>query len=195
MRRSPWRWLIAVSVLLAAGSVALWADPPDFVTEKKAQAAIVNLSDRLDASNTSEMAKKIVAEHQSPDISSIFAPRHRGGLGIGMATKAGHRDSIDALIRDFAHKKTTTEAELEEYYSDYLRVAKVMQAMAELAPYRASQFVRDNQDRMIEWQKTALDFKQKTAAFRKAIEEKDPKKVRMTALDLHHTCCDCHNQT
>jgi hypothetical protein len=195
MRVSIPRMLAASYVLAALGAGVLLAEPPEYQSQKKAQAAILNLSENLEAKDVADRAKKIVAEHDSADISSVFARKERGGLGIGELTQAGHRDSIEYLINILSRRKTTTEADLERYQADYLRVAKVMQAMAELAPHRGTPFVRDNPERLKEWLKTAADFKSKTAAFRAAVEDKDPKKVRITAMDLHHTCCDCHNQT
>jgi hypothetical protein len=43
-----------------------------------------------------------------------------------------------------------------------------------------------------EWAEVAAEFKDGTAGFRKAIEEKDPKKLRLAATKMHNTCCHCH---
>ena len=177
---------------LGLGWGVLAADPPPDDPGKQAQAAILKLSDNLEARDVGERAKRIVGQHTSCDISSVFVPQRHGGLGIGRATEANHPDSIDRLVRDLARRKTTTEAELEQYRDDYVRVAKVMQAMAELAPYRGAPFTRGNPERARAWEEVSADFRQKTAAFRRAVEDTDPKRVRVTARSLEQTCCACH---
>jgi hypothetical protein len=192
MRAVTVRWLAVGLAGLGLGWGVLLAEPPPDDPTKQAQAAILRLSDNLDAQDVSERARLIVRRHTSCDISSVFVPQRLGGLGIGKATEANHPDSIDRLVRDFARRKTTTEAELERYRDDYVRVAKVMQAMAELAPYRGAPFTRGNPERAQAWEDVSAEFKQKTAAFRRAVEQADPKQVRLTARSLEATCCACH---
>ena len=192
MRAVTVRWLAAGAVGLGLGWGVLLAEPPRDDPRKQAQAAIVKLSDNLEAKDVGERAKQIVEQYDSCDISSVFRRQRGGGLGIGKATGAKHPDSIEGLIADFSRRKTTTEAELEQYRDDYVRVAKVMQAMAELAPYRGTPFTRGNPERVKAWEEVSADFKQKTAALRRAIEDTDPKRVRVTARSLEQTCGACH---
>ena len=169
------------------------ADPPPD-RNKQAQAAIVELSQHLDQKDVSDRAKKIVKEYQSDEISSFFVRKDAGGLGIGNLTQVTPQDSIERLVILLARRKNITEAELDQYQADYAKIAKVMQAMAELAPHRATGKIRQDEKLLKQWLDTAADFKKKTADFRQAIEERDPKKVRTGALNLRHTCCDCHSQ-
>ena len=67
-----------------------------------------------------------------------------------------------------------------------------MQAMAELAPHRGAPFTRGNPERVKAWDKVSAEFKQNTAAFRRAVEQTDPKQVRLTAQTLQGTCLACH---
>ena len=186
------RWLVVGVIGLGLAYPVLRADPPAVepkTPRQKAQAAIVKLSENLNAPDVATQAEKIVRENDSCDISSIFKLRERGGLGIGKAVEAGHRDGIEMVVADLAKKKTTTEGQLETYQDDYVRVAKILQAMAELAPYRGEQLVGSS---AVKWGVVSATFKEQTAAFRQALEEKDPKKVRSTAVKLRQTCCDCH---
>jgi hypothetical protein len=157
-------------------------------------AAIVELSQHLGEKDLSNRAKKIVHEYRSDEISSIFVRKDAGGLGIGSLTQVTQQDSIERLVIQLARRKNITEGELDQYQADYVRVAKVMQAMAELAPHRATERIRKDDKLLKQWLDTATDFKTKTADFRRAVEERDPKKVRVSALNLRHTCCDCHAQ-
>ena len=186
--------LLAVGVMaVGIGWTALRAEPAAQVdSTKKAQIAILDLSENLDARDVSERAKQIVKENLSEDISSVFRPKSSGGVGVGKLTEAGYRDNIQNLIAHLSNRRNTTEQLFEQYQVDFMRVAKLMQAMAELAPHRATERIQKNPKLAKEWQETAVDFKQKTKAFRTAIEEKDPKKVRLAARALNDTCCHCH---
>jgi hypothetical protein len=177
---------------LGFGYGLLRADAPDDAKRKAAQNAILELSQNLDAKDVSERAALIVKDHASEDISSVFRRKNAGGLGIGQAVEAGHQDSIERLVMDFSRKKNTTEAELERYQTEYLRVAKVLQTMAQLAPHRATERVRKDAKLYKEWLDVAAEFKEGTAGFRTAVEEKDPKKVRLAAGKMLDTCCHCH---
>jgi len=187
--------MVAVGAIAAAiGFATVRADPaPPVDSAQAAKRAIVKLSENLNDKDVAEQAKKIVKEHDSCDISTIFTMNQRGGLGVGKLTEAGFRDSVQHLIGALSGRRNTTEQMFEQYQPDLIRVAKVMQAMAELAPFRASPRVQKDPKLAKEWQETAVDFKEKTAAFRKAIEEKDPKKVRLAARALNDTCCHCHS--
>jgi hypothetical protein len=169
------------------------SDPAERAKQTAAQNAILRLTERLQDKEVSELAKQIVQEHASEDISSVFTLKSRGGLGIGKLTEvAGTQDGIERLVQKLRARKTITEAEIEKYSADYLRVARVLQAMAELAPHRASERVRKDERRAKEWAEVSHEFKVRTAEFRQAVEEKDPKKLRLAARALNDTCCHCH---
>jgi hypothetical protein len=187
------RALAVVVVLLGFALSMLPADPPPDRSEE-AHAAIVELSQHIGEKDVSDRAKKIVKEFHSDEISSIFVRKESGGLGIGSLAQVAQQDSIERLVIQLARRKNITEAELDQYQADYAKVAKVMQAMAELAPHRATPKIRQDEKLLKQWLDTAADFKKKTADFRQAVEERDPKKVRTSALNLRHTCCDCHSQ-
>jgi hypothetical protein len=171
----------------------LRADPPPQDPRKAAQNDIEKIAKNLEAKDVAERAKLIVKEHDSCDISSVFKMARHGGFGIGKLTELGYQDSVERLVITLGQRKTTTESDLERYQEDFLRVAKMMQAMAELAPFRTPPHVRMDAKQTKQWSEVAADFKTKTAAFRKAIEEKDPKKVRLTVSTLYNTCQACHN--
>jgi hypothetical protein len=186
--------MLAVGIIgLGLGYGLLRADNPPPNPRNEAQTDIIRLSENLDAADVKDRAKQIVEKHDSCDISSIFKLGPRIGPGIGKLKELGFRDSIDALTAALSTRKTTTEAEIEKYQPEFLRVAKILQAMAELAPYRGKIVVANYEKRAKEWEKVAADFKQKTAEFRKSIEEKDPKRLRLAAESLRGTCNDCHN--
>jgi hypothetical protein len=191
------RWLAVGALGLGYGALRAdtqdTAPTPEQLKRDKAQQAILNLSQNLNAPDVSEWAKAIVKEHHSEDISSVFKLKIRGGLGIGALTEAGFpQDGIERFIMLLSRRRTTSEAEIAKYQGEYLRVAKVMQAMAELAPHRATERVRKSPQLSKEWAEVVAEFKEGGANFRKAVEEQDPKKLRLAAAKMHNTCCHCH---
>jgi hypothetical protein len=159
-----------------------------------AQNAILRLGEHLGDKDVADQAKKIVQQHASEDISSVFKLKAKGGLGIGKLIEVSTSpDGIERFLIRLQNRKTITEAEIEKYSADYLRVARVMQAMAELAPFRAQEHVQKSERLSKEWRDVAFEFKEGAANFRRAVEEKDPKKLRLAARRMETTCCNCHN--
>jgi len=193
--RTPLSW-VGVA-MLSFGMGALCADKPGATSEEfrrmSAQNAIIQLGDRIGETDVAERAKQIVKEYDSEDISSVFKHKPAGGLGVGKLKETGFtRDSIQHLMSSLARRKNITEAEIERYFEDYQRTAKVLQAMAELAPYRASERVKKNDKLLHEWEEVAKEFKEGATSFRRAVDGKDPKSVRLAALRMQDTCCHCH---
>src|SRR5262245_61838875 len=116
------RLLAVASLALVLGWTALRAEPAaQLSSEKTAKNALTKLSDRLADKDVSEQASKIVKEHDSCDISSVFRIQTSGGLGIGKLTEAGFRDSIQHLITGLSNRKNTTEQMFEQYQADLIR--------------------------------------------------------------------------
>jgi hypothetical protein len=131
------------AILVLGLGVGLFASAqPEAPTEetRPAVTAILKLAANLDRGDTSREARKIVAVHDSCDLSSVFSMKRRGGVGIGSAVKAGHKDSIEHLVRNWSGAQPPTREEVETHRQDLLQVAQVLQAMAELAPYRMPRY-------------------------------------------------------
>jgi hypothetical protein len=179
---------LALGMILSVGR----ADPVPDTDREAAQKAIIDLSNKLNDKNVVAIAKKIVKDHDSCDISSIFRLKRGGGPGIGKLTELGYPDSVEHLIIQMSRRRTLTEENLEKYREDYLRVARIMQAMAELAPHRATEAALKDEKRARAWADVSANFKGKTLAFRQAIEQADPKQARLAAMNLLNVCSDCH---
>jgi hypothetical protein len=158
-------------------------------------AAGPNLADSLDRPDVALQAKKIV-ELDGCGVSRVFTlrrPQRGGGVGIGSAVRAGHRDSIDDLVRDWSGPKPPTKAELQAHQKDLLQVTRVLQAMAELAPFRSDIYLpRDNKEMAEEWRRVSAEFKTLTRALRDAVETTEPAQTRQVAVRLQRTCNTCH---
>jgi hypothetical protein len=159
-------------------------------------AAVKTLADNLDRADVALQAKKIVDELDACEVSRVFAltrPR-RGGVGIGSAVKAGHKDSIEDLIRDWSGARPPTKEELQTHQKDLLQVARVLQAMAEVAPFRVAIYVPENNANMAkDWRKVSAEFRMVTRALRDAIEKTDQAATRQVAVRLQRTCGACHS--
>jgi hypothetical protein len=158
-------------------------------------AAVQKLADGVDRADVALQAKKIVEELDGCEVSRVFTLRRprRGGVGIGSAVKAGHRDSIDDLVRDWSGPRPPTKEELQAHRKDLLRVARVLQAMAELAPFRREIYVPKNDERRAaDWRQVSAEFKTVSRALRDAIEKTDPAETHRVAVRLRRTCGACH---
>ena len=192
MKSSTIRVMVLSVLVLGGGTAVLFADLHPDDPRVKVRAAIEDLSNHLTDKGAPERAKKIVAEYDSCDISTFFQGKRHGGFGIGTLAKNQYQDSVQFLVAQLNRRKDVTETELGDNQADYLRVAKGLQAMAQLAPHRGKPFTRGDVKKEQAWAAVSTDFQKNTADFRTAVEERDPKKVRLAAVALHHTCCNCH---
>lgn len=184
------RSLAALALGLAAALVA-GAQPT--VRKIPVVIEIVKLADTLEQGNVSARGKKIIDTFDACDMPMIFRLKERGGAGIGSAAQAGHKNSIDDLVRDWAGRKPPTQKELDAHRMDLVRTARVLQTLAEMAPHRVDIYIPKNDEKRKEqWFKVAADFKVVTGEFREALEQADVTRTRNIAVKLHKTCMACH---
>jgi len=132
MRRYPKRRLIvALSLVLSSVALAAPLTPRPLTPERAAQQAILQLASKLDTGDVPALAQKIVKEHESESISSVFRLKQRGGLGTGILPE--NRDGIESLVRAWS-RKAPAKQDLEKYQAELIRTADVVRAMSELAP-------------------------------------------------------------
>jgi hypothetical protein len=189
MRALLLRSLFLTALFLGLGSLAPAGEESP---ERAAQRDILALADNLDHPDAAIMAQNIVTTHDSCSISSVFAVRERGGLGIGSLAKVHQRNSVERLVNDYARKPPSRE-ELETHQADLDRTARTILAMSELAPHRNPYADKPDSKQSREWQRVAAEFKVKATEFRAAVNCKEPERVKKAANNLTHTCCDCHS--
>lgn len=184
--------LVCASVLAAAAPVPTASQEKEQRPLEPAVAAILKLADELNGPNVAEEAKKIVAKYDSCEISQVFTQRNRGGAGIGTAASLpGHRDAIHHLVHHWAAGRAPKKEELEAHQKDLVKAARVLQAMAELAPHRRA-MVLPKDKYVAEWATVSAEFKTRTREFREAIESVDADQVRKAAVNLQKSCNSCH---
>lgn len=183
---------IAVPVVVLVGLAGLsFSQPPDNAKSTAAQKAIIELSENLDAADLPDRAARIVGEHESEHISSVFMQTRRGGMGVGKLAPSTlpHANSVDFLVRTWM-RKPPTAAELEKDRDEMLKITRVIRAMSELAPYRVPKDARPAVKK--EWAAVATEFHDTAAGLHTAVEKSDPAAIRDAARKLNNTCCHCH---
>jgi squalene-hopene/tetraprenyl-beta-curcumene cyclase len=187
------RDLYAQNHATAFAVLALKACEPLPGSRNPAVAAILELADTLERPDVAFRAKGIVDFFDSCDISAVFQPKEYGGAGVGSAGRPGERSSIQRLVSNWAASKPPSKDELETHRQDLLKVARVLQAMAELAPHRMQPSWPQKQPARAEgWRKVSADFKVVTRAFRDSIDRGEPGEVRRATVNLQRTCVACH---
>ena len=185
-------WVAAVAVGLGAMLFAVaQAQPPG--RKVPVVMEIIKLADTLEQGNVSARGKKIIDTFDACDMPMIFRVKERGGAGIGSAAQAGHKNSIDDLVRDWAGAKPPTQKELDTHRMDLVRTARVLQTLAEMAPHRVDIYIpKNDEQRKEQWFKVAADFKVVTGEFRAALEQADLARTHNSAVKLQKTCTACH---
>jgi hypothetical protein len=181
---------MSLAVVFLAG-LSRGDQPPSHAEEKAAQKAIIELSENLDAPDVPERAAKIVREHASEHISSVFMNTNRGGMGVGRLA-AGNRpygDSVQRLVQTWTNRPPTA-AEFEKNQAEMLKITRAIRAMSELAPYRVPKNAKPAVKK--EWADVAAEFHESAAGLDAAVEKADPAAVKAAARKLNNTCCHCH---
>jgi hypothetical protein len=190
MKRYPKRPLVlALALVLCSVALAAPLTPRPPTPEKAAQQAILQLAGKLDTGDISALAQKIVKEHESENISSVFKMKKMGGLGTGILPE--NQDGVERLVIAWS-RKGPTKADLDKYQTEALQTADVIRAMSELAPYRMAARTPRSPEHAKQLQHVADEFKGAATEFRSAVAGKDPPRVKSAVTRLSHTCCECH---
>lgn len=130
----------------------------------------------------------------------IFKPRMangEGGFGIGPKAGVYEKDGIEVLIINKGNPKPrnaeqkVTKEELEKNQADYLRVADITIAMADLThQYKPTKKLPDKDP--ADWAKYTDDMKKAAVALRAGVKKKDPDATKMAFIKLYSSCTNCH---
>jgi len=182
--------ILAILLMFLAGlSRGDQSDPN--AGQKAAQQAIIELSENLDAPDLPERAARIVGEHESENISSVFVNTRRGGMGAGpLGMNPPYGDSVELFVRRLVARPLTA-AEVDKNKAEMLKIARVIRAMSELAPYRVPVNAKPAVKK--EWAQVAAEFHDTATGLHDAVEKSDPAAIRAAARKLNNTCCHCHS--
>src|SRR5262249_9711049 len=182
--------ILPLALLVLAG-LSRGDQPDPHVKHKAAQKAIIELSEILDSPDVPERAARIVGEHDSEDISSVFRNTRGGGMGVGKLAAGGppYGDSVELLVRRWTNRPPTA-AEFEKNQAEMLKITRVIRAMSERAPYRVPTNARPAAKK--ERAEGAAESHETAAGLHDAVEKADPNAVKAAARKLNNTCCHCH---
>jgi hypothetical protein len=181
---------LALSLVLSSVVLAAPLPPRPLTPEHAAQRAILQLATKLDTAAVPGLAQKIVKEHDSENISSVFKMKRRGGLGTGILPE--NQDGIERLVMAWSRRGPSKD-DLNKYEAEVIRTADVIRAMSELAPHRMAARSQRTPEQAKQLQQVADEFKGAALEFRSAAGAKDPARVKSAVTRLSHTCCECHS--
>src|SRR5437879_2216860 len=127
--------LLAISSFMLCALVAALLDVDESRRKpiEAARADLLKVANGLDGEDPTKReplstlrvrAERIARLHQLEDVDVVFKLTRRGGVGIGALTKAGHLDSIEFLLNDYATKGTTKD-EVVKYADDLQCVGRL----------------------------------------------------------------------
>ena len=132
----------------------------------------------------------------------IFKPRQangEGGFGIGPKPGVYDTDCIDLFIKAKGHPMPTkaaqkvTKEELVKNAADYIRIADVTIAMAEVTHQfkpTQKQPCKDPAD----WVEYTDLMKKAGMALKAGVKAKDPVATKTAFIDLYSSCTNCHSK-
>src|SRR5262249_2453440 len=126
-------------------------------------------------------------EHSLEATHKLLKPKNKGGIGIGRLIGAGHKDSIELLIRDYAIRGPT-RTEVIDYGDEIVKAGRITLAIAEMTPHWAP---RDAQMKA-KWQAQSAEMRQTALDFVVAAQSRDHEKISTTAKRLNESCAVCH---
>jgi hypothetical protein len=142
---------------------------------------------------TPRQAEEFAKTHSLASAARVaFKPKSKGGLGIARVTAAGHKDSIELLLRDYVIRPPTRD-EVVKYDQDLLQVGRIILVMSAFVPQYAPK-TDIGPNTAAEWRKYADEMKKGSREFLDAVEAKDERKLASAARRLNEACATCHKR-
>ena len=154
----------------------------DMLAAKKA--VLASLEGKVDLA-------KLAKDNKIEPTMKLFKPASKGGVGIGTLKGAGHKDSIELLIRDYAIKPPT-KAEVTKYADDIVKAAQITNVIAGMTPYWAPTKDGGMGKTKAKWLELTEDMKKNSADLVKAAKAMDEKAVDSVSKKLNNSCAECH---
>ena len=199
------RRLLGVLLLLAVCSLLARADDDEDEQNLKkaiaaARVAVLRFADGQGEDPTKPLdvpkeAAALAKHHKIEATMKLFKPKSRGGIGIGELVNAGHKDSIELLIRDYTIKPPK-KGEVALYADDLIKVGRISLAIAEMTPHYIPLTPSSAEGRrriVTRWKKSSGEMKKASADLIEAANAKDEKAVAIAAKNLHNSCAECHS--
>lgn len=174
-------------LLLGVWGLFVWAG-------EKETAAAVKLGDvaaKKDEAATKKAAEE-VAKLDFLETMRVFAPRAKGGAGVGPKEGVyGTRDGIEAMIIFIAKKEDNAKMILENGADDVKKLADISLGMAYVTDLHTPE-KKDGEKDPKDWKAWTADMKKAATDLAAAAEKKDAAAVKAAAFKLNKSCNDCH---
>ena len=185
-------WIVgaALVALVAYGTVQRIRAADD---DEDIKGAIEKMAKNLETNNAAAakaIADKMPSDLDPGDVMSLLDKRHangKGGLGIGGKPDTG----IEKMVQEFT-KKAPSQSKLNRDYAALRKAAYIIVASAEAIHNRSPVKATDGKKNPTDWKKWSADMQRQGRDFAKAIESKNPQKVKRAASNLNDTCVKCH---
>ena len=157
---------------------------------------VLKYTDDLDKKTISQRdltaaAADLAKRHTMEATMKLFKPQSKGGIGIGNLAKAGHKDSIELLIRDYSIRPPSKD-EVTRYQAELVKLAQTSLVIAELTPHWAPT-KKDYAGRTPQqWKAMAEEMKKGSADLVAAAKANNEKAVETAAKFLNNSCAECH---
>jgi hypothetical protein len=194
MNRKTRTWTAGAVLALAlcgTANLCLADDDEDAAKLKEAMAAAKKVVMANLNGITPAVADKLAKEHKIDATMKLMKPVSKNGISIGTLTKAGHKDSIELLIRDYAITPPT-KAEVEKYNDDLIKSIQVVGVIAEMTPTWTPMKDGPMGKTREKWKALTEDMKKGSAELIAAAKAKDDKAVATAAKKLNESCAMCH---
>jgi hypothetical protein len=198
MQRMTWAAAVASSLgLLVFGAGP--ADDEKIIVPKQIQDAVNKMADAV---AKGEKVDKEAADFYKKNADQlkktmwVFKPREpggTGGLGVGKNPGDYTPDGIEGIIITYSNprRKPMSKDDLKKAEADFVRLAEVTQAMAEVAQYYKPAKALPQKDPK-DWVKFADEMKTAAADLKKAAKDNDPNNAKAAFEKLYSSCTDCH---
>jgi hypothetical protein len=130
-------------------------------------------------------AKALMKEADLKHVMTAYAPRARGGIGVG-PPRGG--DGIELKLRRMMRTRMT-RGELAREKADLLRMVRVIRVVNEVARHGGPGAAK----KKAQWKKFSADLEKANAAFTRAIAKGDTKAIKEAAGTVQASCLACHD--
>jgi cytochrome c556 len=185
-------WIVgaALMTIVAYGAIQQIRAADD---DQDITAAIQKMAQNLESHNdnaASAIAKKMPSDLDPGDVMSLLDKRHangKGGLGIDKKPNTG----IETMVQKFA-KQAPTQSKLNRDYAALRHAAYIIVASAKAIHNHCPVKAVDGKKNPKDWLNWSTAMDKQGSDFAKAIESKNPQKVKRAASNLNDTCTKCH---
>jgi hypothetical protein len=189
---------LALAVCLLAAPLPSWADDKDDAADiKEAQKAtekLKKLTDAIADGKEKDIADLKKALNDTSDLKHImwaaYKPQAKGGLGANPKPDSSTGMGIERKL-DIISQKGIPQAQLNRESADLIRMAQVVQAIAEIADMNTPK--KDEAKKTVaDWKKFNKEQKDAAQDLIDAVKASNQNQVRAAATKLYGSCTSCH---